>query len=77
MADINYRYFYYSPTAAEKIKSIEKGISPDFSLPWVVVNGVRKYYTEIVTSPEKLRFKDSIKIAEGDMRRMSFSQLDG
>lgn len=77
MADINYRYFYYSPTAAEKIKSIEKGMSTDFSLPWVIVNGVRKYYTEIVISPDRVRFKDSIKVAEGDMRRMSFSQLDG
>ena len=77
MADINYRYFYYSPTAADRMKSIEKGMSTNFSLPWVIVNGVRKYYTEIVTSPEQVRFKDSIKIAEGDMRRMSFSQLDG
>ena len=76
MNNINYRYFFYSPTAAEKIKKIENSISSGFQLPWVIVRGVRKYYTEIVTSPEKVRFKDSIKIAEGDMRRMEFSQLD-
>lgn len=77
MADINYRYFYYSATAAEKMKSIEKGMNVGFTLPWVVINGVRKYYTEVVTSPDKVRYRDSVKIAEGDIRRMSFSQLDG
>lgn len=76
MTNINYRYFYYSPTAAEKIRKIEKGMSSNFQLPWVIVRGVRKYYTEIVTSPDKVRYRDSIKIAEGDMRRMEFSQLD-
>jgi hypothetical protein len=48
----------------------------EFQLPWVVVSGVRKNYTEMVISPEYLRYKDSTKVAEGDIRRMSFSQLD-
>ena len=77
MADVNKRYFFYSPTAAEEIKKIERGMSAkDFQLPWVVVSGVRKNYTEMVASPENLRYKDSVHVAEGDIRRMSFSQLD-
>ena len=77
MADVNKRYFFYSPTAAEEIKKIERGMSAkDFQLPWVVVSGVRKNYTEMVASLENLRYKDSVHVAEGDIRRMSFSQLD-
>ncbi len=77
MADVNKRYFYYSPTAAIDIKKVERGMSAkEFQLPWVVVSGVRKNYTEMVASPENLRYADSTKVAEGDIRRMSFSQLD-
>lgn len=76
MNNINYRYFYYSSSSAEEINKIEKAMNPNFQLPWVVANGIKKYYTDIVTNPSKLKHKDAILIAKGDMRRMSFSQID-
>ena len=51
MNNINYRYFYYSASSAEEINKIEKAMNPNFQLPWVVANGIKKYYTDIVTDP--------------------------
>lgn len=68
--DIYKRMFFYSPTAAANMKKIEgKG----FSLPWVISNGVRKNYTEMVSNPSQVRYSDSIKIAEGDIRSIKYS----
>ena len=43
------------------------------SLEVIVQEGIQ---AKLAMLPDKVRFKDSIKIAEGDMRRMEFSQLD-
>lgn len=67
--DIYKRLFFYSPTAAANMRKIE---GPNYTMPWVIANGVKKDFTEMVAKPEQLRFKDSIKITEGDIRTVRY-----
>lgn len=67
--DIYKRIFYFSPTAAAEMKKVE-GLS--LKMPWVIANGVKKQFTEMVNKPSRVRYKDSIKIYEGDIRTTKY-----
>lgn len=73
------RCFVYSRTQADDILKVEtKNNIPTarkkFKLGRVVVNGVQKDYTEIVTSMDRARYPDAILVAKGDIRNMKFTE---
>ena len=75
-SSIYQRCFVFSKTQQEAILSVEKGRmskSQKFNFGTVVVNGVPKVYTEIVTSMERCKYPDAILIAKGDIRKMKFT----
>lgn len=72
-SDIFKRYFVFSKEQMKKRKSIEEqmGRTPKFGT--VIVNGVSRIYTDMVTSMDKCRYADSILVTEGDIRRIKYT----
>ena len=69
------RCFVFSRTQKDELINTENGISNHkFKLGTVVVNGVSKEYTEMVTSLDRARFGDAVLVAKGDIRKMSFTE---
>ena len=72
------RYFVYSPTQAEELTRTENigRVDPrrKFKLGTVVVNGVAREYTEIVTSLARARYADAKLVAKGDIRTIKFTE---
>lgn len=68
------RYFVFSKTQMENLIEIQKkrgGIAPKFGQ--VMVRGVARIYTDIVTSPNNTKFADSIVITSGDIRTIKYT----
>ena len=75
MNNIYERYFVYSPTQQEDILKIESSSSINkYKFGTVVVNGVNKIYTEIVTDMSKAKYKDAVLVTKGDIRRIKFTE---
>lgn len=74
-SSIFHRIWVYSKAEAEKMKSINKGVSSfDVSLGTVVTTGgVAKPYTSIVRSRNDIAYPDAIVVAEGDMRKVHYT----
>lgn len=72
-SDIFKRYFVFSKEQMDKRKAIEESRGRRIQFGTVLVNGVYKVYTDIVTDMSKCRFGDSILVAEGDIRRMKYT----
>lgn len=72
------RCFVYSRTQADELINIEKAnnitVKRKFKLGKVVVNGVSRDYTEIVTSLDKARYPDAVLVAKGDIKNMKFTE---
>ena len=62
--DIYYRYFVFSRTQMETIRIREE----------VIVDGVPKEYTDILLDMSAAKYPDSIKVAEGDIRRIVYTK---
>lgn len=74
-ASIYTRYFVYSKTQADERKKIESTISSSkFKLGKVVVNGVAKDYTDIVTDMSRCRYGDSTLVTKADIRTVKFTE---
>ena len=74
MSSIYERCFVYSPTQKDDILKIESKDRVDkFKLGTVVVNGVSKNYTEIVTDMSKAKYPDATLVIKGDIRRIKFT----
>jgi hypothetical protein len=72
--NIYFRYFLFSLQQREnrlKIESIN-GNKPTFGI--VIVNGVPKEYTEIVTSLDNVRYPDYKVLIAGDIRKISYTE---
>ena len=64
-----YRYFIYS---AEE-EAIRKQIhGPSASFGEVIVNGIRKKYTSIVTDPKRSR-PDGVVVAKGNIHKIRYT----
>lgn len=74
MASIYERCFVYSPTQKDELVRIESKDRVDkFKLGTVIVNGVAKNYTEIVTDMSKVKYPDATLVIKGDIRRIKFT----
>ena len=78
MSSIYERCFVFSITQADELRNVENTMRADprnkFKLGHVVVNGVAKEYTEIVTSLDRARYPDARLVAKGDIRKMKFTE---
>ena len=69
------RCFVYSPTQKEDLFRFRQTNSTrQIKLGTVIVNGVPKDYTDMITDMSRSRYSDSILIAKGDIRRMKFTE---
>lgn len=59
------KYFFYSYEQLTMRKQVEHKMGKKFKVGHVVVNGVRKPFTEITSSPRS-RFADAKLVAFGD-----------
>lgn len=73
MTDMYYRIFIFSREQAEQKRTIDNRMGKPSKFGTVLVNGVPKTYTDIVASMAQVKYADSIKIAEGDIRKMKYS----
>lgn len=70
--DIYKRYFIYSRQQQEDKMNIDRKMGRNSKFGTVLVNGVAKTYTDIVTDMSKCKFSDSILICSGDIRKIKF-----
>ena len=73
MTDMYFRIFIFSREQAEQKKQIDKKMGKLGTLGTVIVNGVPKAYTDIVASMSQVKYSDSIKVTEGDIRKIKYS----
>lgn len=70
------RYFVFSKSQMNERLRIEASISATRpKLGTVIVNGVAKEYTDIVTDMSRCRYGDSILITKGDIRKINFTTV--
>lgn len=65
------KYFFYSHEQLTMLKNVELKMGKKFKVGYVIVNGVRKPFTELSTSP-KSRFADAKLVAQGDPSIMRY-----
>lgn len=69
------RCFVYSPTQKDDlIRTRQINSTRKIKLGTVIINGVPKDYTDMITDMSKARYSDSILVAKGDIRRMKFTE---
>lgn len=66
------KYFIFSHEQLRFRDKVESKMGKRFKPGHVIVNGVRKPFTELSTSP-KSRFSDAIIVAEGDPTLMKYT----
>lgn len=68
------RYFIFSKKQMDTRISIEGKTNPNLKFGTVVVGGVSKIYTDIITDMKNVRYGDSILLIKGDIRTISFTE---
>lgn len=71
------KYFLYSETQLKMRKEVEAKMGKKFVVGHVIVNGVRKPYTELSSSPESSRYSDAKLVAEGEISLMRYTLPQG
>ena len=66
------KYFLYSSEQLKLRKSLELRMGKKFKVGYVIVNGVKKPFTELSLNPNS-RFSDAIVVAEGDPNKMKYT----
>lgn len=69
------RYFIFSRTQMQNTINLQKqrgGIAPKFGE--VIVNGSPKIYTDIITSPDNIRYSDSKILLAEDIRMVKYTK---
>nr|DAF39562.1 MAG TPA: hypothetical protein [Caudoviricetes sp.]DAJ52647.1 MAG TPA: hypothetical protein [Caudoviricetes sp.] len=74
MTDIYHRYFVFSRLQMEAMKERSTKLGRDIEFGKVVVGGVKKEYTDILLDMSQAKYPDSIKVAEGDIRRIVYTK---
>ena len=74
MADIYYSYFVFSSTQMAALKERYNKLGKDIEFGKVVVGGVKKEFTDILLDMSQAKYSDSIKVAEGDIRRIIYTK---
>lgn len=75
MRDIYYRYFVFSRTQMDDIRRRNAKLGREVEFGTVVVGGVKKEYTDILISMDQVKYPDSIKVAEGDIRFIGYKKV--
>lgn len=70
------KYFLFSREQMEFRKDIEARQGKKFKVGTVIINGVRKHYTELSDSG-KSRYSDAIIVAHGDISRIKYTPPKG
>lgn len=73
--NIHKRYFIFSKTQMENMIKLQKqrgGLTPKFGE--VIVNGSPKIYTDIVASPDNIRYSDSKILLAEDIRMVKYTK---
>jgi hypothetical protein len=58
----------------EAMKERSTKLGRDIEFGKVVVGGVKKEYTDILLDMSQAKYPDSIKVAEGDIRRIVYTK---
>ena len=66
--DIYFRCFVFSREQYEQKMNIDRKLGKITKLGQVLVNGIPKPYTDILTSMSRAKFADSIEVISGDIR---------
>lgn len=70
------KYFLFSREQMEFRKSMEARQGKKFKVGTVIVNGVRKHYTEM-SDTNKSRYSDAVIVAHGDISTFKYTQPKG
>lgn len=70
------KYFLYSSEQLKFRKDVEAKMGKKFRVGHVIVNGVRKPFTELSSTP-KSRYPDAKIVAEGDPTLMRYTLPEG
>ena len=68
------RYFIYSVQQMKIKREVESRLGKDLVLGTVIVNGMQKQFTEIVTDLANVRYSDATIVAYGDIRKMNYTE---
>ena len=73
--DIYKRYFMFSRQHLEEQKKMASKITIDPSgvVGKVIVNGIMKQYTDIVSDPKTYNYSDATVVIVGDMRTIKYT----
>lgn len=53
---------------------VEANLGKQIKFGTVVVNGVKKEYTDIVIDPNKSKFSDAVIVTHGDIRKIKYTE---
>lgn len=70
------KYFLYSSEQLKLRKSVEEKMGKKFRVGHVIVNGVKKPFTELSSTPIS-RFADAKLVASGDDKLMNYAMPEG
>ena len=74
MYDLYYRYFIFSQEQKNMRLKVEANLGKQIKFGTVVVNGVKKEYTDIVIDPNKSKFSDAVIVTHGDIRKIKYTE---
>ena len=67
------RYFIYSTEQMKLKRQMEKRLGRDLALGTVIVNGERKFFTEMVEDLSNVRYSDAILVIYADIREIKYT----
>ena len=70
------RYFIYSSEQLKFRKSVEEKMGKKFRVGHVIVNGVKKPFTELSATPTS-RYADFKIVASGEISKMKYTMPEG
>lgn len=70
------KYFFYSNEQLAMRRKVESGMGKKFKVGHVVVDGVRKPFTEL-SSNDKSRYADAKLVTSGDPTIMNYTEPEG
>lgn len=70
------KYFLYSETQLKMRKEVEARMGKKFTVGHVIVNGVRKPFTELSSSPNS-RFSDAKLVTSGEPTLIKYTLPEG
>lgn len=74
MTDIYFRIFVYSRQQYEQRKELDRKMGKNTRLGSVLVNGISKPFTDIITDLKRAKYSDSIVVTSGDIRKIKYAQ---